>query len=899
MATKRYGAKKTLGMVPVFTASDELIQKNDYKGALDPVFQLGPELKKYSDEKDGKVAWAWRAAKKSAALFTLGGVGLSLILLGVRLPTEVYDHYRFIPNVTENYENDIFMAKNFLTIRQALYQDVLGKDDPWFSNRNFTEKVIADKEFIESLIDQMSTMDEKANEVILYVDTDAQKKLRSDIKYYKDRQEELKAIIEYKNLNAKYEELTKDMTEGESTIIGKFSNILQATRRMITGELTLEDVKEKINNFDKARFGEENENGTLTSKISDLEIMNDIFNEKKTTEEKIIKHNEQTKEYQESFYDNKVKAAYIDKLKVRVYSQILDGKNIGVLVNGEAYKKDAKLVVDNIVPGVFKHCMNEPNKEAIKRGMRSCSTLSDVIDIIREYFDTKFIPIHNFNTADNDEVTQEMIISQDHAIDLRNIIRGIEENVKVGKNYTKNTFMFFNNEMNELGLNMTNILDNARVAIRTFQEMIPDIFPNTTQSVSAFFNQFNAEMDSTLFTWTVYLAKTKRTNFGFLKIAVPPMIVSSLLMYGGVYSEYKVYRQLTKEVEYPDMDTPVPVYTRDIEQEERFVALRNVVNMFFNFNEINMDDRNAKLIGFFSIIVYRFMCNYHNKAYGPWEKRRKAYKTLGDYKTSDYPLYHKTKLIVLADEKDGVIKNLTFRDKEYAFFWRNMIFEMLKLNMEEDVTIMVEKTMNLINYTAIRVFDRAFITPLYDECVFGLETLNSEPNNNKNVTYYSRKSNPLFEKPEYNNNNKITSTLRDFKPHISSFVLLRIMHNDVRFKSLFFDESEEVIDRFVKKDKGTLINSIVEDSIEYDEAHIGHRIAGIKVKIDGKEVELLNEKELQNAENFLTDSTKNGEEYDLMNTKYKDAARHFMTMLIFGSMCSKRYYKIENVGDQI
>ena len=149
---------------------------------------------------------------------------------------------------------------------------------------------------------------------------------------------------------------------------------------------------------------------------------------------------------------------------MRVYSQILDGKNIGVLVNGEAYKKDAKLVVDNIVPGVFKHCMNEPNKEAIKRGMRSCSTLSDVIDIIREYFDTKFIPIHNFNTADNDEVTQEMIISQDHAIDLRNIIRGIEENVKVGKNYTKNTFMFFNNEMNELGLNMTNILDNARVA---------------------------------------------------------------------------------------------------------------------------------------------------------------------------------------------------------------------------------------------------------------------------------------------------------------------------------------------------------------------------------------------------------------------------------------------------
>ena len=62
----------------------------------------------------------------------------------------------------------------------------------------------------------------------------------------------------------------------------------------------------------------------------------------------------------------------------------------------------------------------------------------------------------------------------------------------------------------------------------------------------------------------------------------------------------------------------------------------------------------------------------------------------------------------------------------------------------------------------------------------------------------------------------------------------------------------------------------------------------MKVKIDSKEVELLNEEELQNAEKFLNDSMINGKNYDLLNKKYEKAARHFMTMLNFGQMCSEK-----------
>lgn len=857
MTVKRYGAKKALGMVPVSTAANELAKQSKplFSTNNKEMLKVGKWMDEDINKRSGKVGRVWRAAKQSIMFLTLGATGLALGGMGIGLSTQVYNYYNDLPNVGERFGLDVDAAREFLQIRQALYQDALGEDDPWSSDKDFTDKLFTDQRFVQLLVDNVTDINESADKILIYEDEKIKDAFIEKNRLYSNTILQKKALKEYVELESKLTELKMDEAYAESSIIGKFSSFLKAGRRWIKGELSLKGVNETLEEFDKTRF-EKNKENTLGDHIP-LDFLEDMLEDNQDLLEKVASYNKDTKEKKEDFRKTEIKEAYIKKLKVKVYNQLLDPKNIGGTVNGQSYSKHVKAMVNLVVPEVFEACLKVESND-----YRYCNTLENVILLFRSYYSQKYKNFYNKMPVNkNKKVDDNMIKAQNNAFDMRDQLRYLQYSIGQGLDMTE--------KMIGQGLNVTNVLDNARVTIRAFQEIIPVIFPNATPSISAFFNQVNAEIDSTLFFWTVYFSEMKRTEYGFLKIGIPPMIVSASLLYLANKSQKK-FNKMYEGPKMPDMDTKVKIFSNNLDNEV-VVPLKLVMALFFPTSKTNVkandNEKMEKMKGFFSMIVYRYLRDFMSI-------RRKTKN------------YHLTNLAVISNTgktKESTTVTFSFLDQQYAFFWRNMIFELMKLHVNKKDDTMYNKLSVLLKYDALRVFDRAFVQPLFDDCKYGLKRQQSNPNS-KFITYYSIESNPYCI-PKNVSNKDAPFYVRDYEPYISSFVLVRIMHHDVRFTTVK-DLLKGKLDDF---SEGTELNEyIVKESVSPKEGNIRDRMKNMKVKIGKKEVELLNENELKNAQKFLSCSMICGKDYNLLNTNYHDAARHFMTMLKFGLRCSKR-----------
>lgn len=880
MATKKYGTRKTLGMVPVFTSAEKALL------GLEKVQKVGkynPDAV-FANTEPGKVGRAWKSAKKSLTFITFAATGVTMAALGVGMSKYVYDAYQDIPTVGEDFEGQVDDAVDFLKVRQALYQDVLGEDDPWHAGKNFTEKVLAGKDFIQSanmfdkdLVFNITKLDEDADKTILFVDEDAQSSLRSDVALAKKRLELKKIFMEFDELQAQYDALTEDKVEGEDMVVGAFSNFLQGGRRWIRGELSAEQLKKKLEEFDLNVNLDGYPEGFMIDGPAEIELIDSYpidmlvreIEEGQATLDRIRAFNQKSKGEQLLFVNTKVREAYLAKLEVQVYNQLLDPKNIGGMVKGEPYGKHVKSTVRSVVPAVFEKCMKSSESG------ETCSKLENVIEHIREYYDNTY-RIDWVKWYGKPYDAKEMIKVQDQAFAVRNELRNLEE--KLGNPV--------------LNLNATNVLDDARIILSAFREIIPDIFPNATSSTGPFLDQCNAELDSTIFTWTVYLAKMKRTNTGFLKIATPPTIISASLIFAGIYLGFTQNMKLLGDQmspDAPDLMSKVPAYvaqgsyrsTKPKYAVPVMVELWRVIDILFP--ELGLTSETAKLvenippaIQFLSSMYYVYIWTHFRKFQPSWievQEKKKSNVPVVDRK---YPYRESVMYVFVEDD----FKTFSFRpNSDYALFWRNVTMEMIKLNMDQGGTIEAPKVAKLLDYTGMRVFEDTVLLPLYASCTHNIFLSNAGvPDRKGIVVIYSRRSNPSYTIPFSTGNKQVD-------PWIDSFILLRGMFYEVRQHG-YYISTRKGGESFI--DASTLDPWIVKDSIDFEEPMLGYRMSGIKAVINGKEVELLEEEKLQNAEDFITESFNQGVNFDVKNTLYTKAATHFMEYYELGLLCATK-----------
>lgn len=874
MATKKYGARKALGMVPAFTSAEQKLL------GLENVNEVGEHTNPnavFANTETGKVGRAWKSAKKSLTFITFAATGVTMAALGVGMSKYVYEAYQDTPTVDENFMNDVDNAVDFLKVRQALYQDVLGEDDPWYSGKNFTQKVLIGKDFVRHLVFNITNLDEEADNTLLFVNKDAQDRLYTELAVNKKRLELKKIFGEYDELKAQYDALAGDKVKEEDKVVGAFSKFLQSGRQWIRGELSAEQLKKKLDEFDRKVDFDGYPKDFVFDGVAEVNLIDSIridkleqeIDEGQATLDRIREFNQKSKGDQELFVNGKVREAYIDKLQVQVYNQLLDPQNIGGIVKGEPYGKHVMSTVRSVVPAVFEKCTK--NFESGE----TCSKLENVIELVRDYYDDDYRKVwakHYNKTYD----VEKMMKVQNQAFKVRDELRDLEE--KLGNP--------------ELNLNATNVLDDARIILSAFREIIPDIFPNATSSTGPFLDQCTAELDSTIFNWTVYLAKMKRTNTGFLKIAVPPTILAASLIFGGVYLGFTKNMKLLGDQmspDAPDLMSKVPAYvsqgslrsTKPKYAVPIMVELWRVIDILFP--ELGLNSETAKIvqnipptIQFLSSMYYVYIWTHYRKFQPSWTEGQKGKKSDVPVVDRKYP-YRESVMYVFVEDLG---RTLSFRpNSNYAFFWRNVTMEMIKLNMDQGGTIEAPKVAKLLDYTGMRVFEDTVLFPLYVKCSENIFYSNAgAPDRIGIVVIYSRRSNPDYKR-------RFDSTKRQTKPWIDSFTLLRDMFYEVRQHGYYFRTSKGG-ENFI--DASTLDPWIVKVSIDFKEPILGHRMSGIKAMIDGKEVELLEEEKLINAEDFITESFNQGVNFDVKNTLYTKAATHFMEYYELGLLCATK-----------
>lgn len=695
-AVRMYGYRKAMGMIPAFTSVEiELLNDTNMEAIADSL----PSAHKPPILKGGKVGWVWRRAKASLKVaLTVSGV-TTMALLGATVVGGAYWAVNTIPDLPPNVTSEdaeSVRAREFLQVRQALYQDVVGIND---DIGNFTNKVLLNESSIINLTEYVQKLDRDTSNAINLASREYQTNLEDAIKLTKYEIDLKELRNEVEALMSQKEALEKEKSAEEREAVGLFEGVLEFIQRRLYSQETVEDIDAKLkvpeqkfvelaNKYKAAGGSDERVNELFHSSLDDLKERLEVD---KVELQRVVDfwNVNNSRDKLRVFKEGPLREAFLNKLKVRVFEHLLDPNNVNAVKNGEAYARDVQLVVHNIVPNVFNMCIKVEGADNQK-----CSDLKGTITLVRHVFDGDFLTnITNLDDENVAKVDKELMDVQDLAMEQRRNVRKLEEFVKpkVDKLIKK---------LNELS---PEAVDRARVILRATREVIPAVFSNYTPAALPFLDMCNAELDALLFKWVIYLGEWKQQS----SYVLPTVIAGTIALFGSAFQLTRIdFKPIVSDQIAPfgsdgrnvafgfetTLEIPYAVKKRNRFFEEmngtgrkKTVTMKDILSVYISSDEVlklntaNQEDGRAKKM----LDLFLFACYILYSDPRTWNFQRD--KLI--WKLSLWWNEEKGKLEFYGDNPNlGVELQET---EQKAFHFRNILFMMFGLHADKTFPEMI------------------------------------------------------------------------------------------------------------------------------------------------------------------------------------------------------------------